>query len=719
MLYKITFQGLIQGVGFRPFLYRYAVRHRLKGYVRNTGNGVDLFVHKKISIPSLRKNLPPMARIDNVKTRKVSVCPPGDFSIKKSRPTTGFSEISPDIFMCSDCLRDLRNPHNRRFQYPFISCTNCGPRFSVVKKTPYDRKNTALQKFNLCPQCFAEYNDVSTRWYHAETIACPNCGPQLGLYINKKKFNCQNPLATAAAKINQGKIIAIKGIGGFHLVCKTDGKIVGRLRKLTGRLRKPYALMCRDLSQARYLTKISQTEKKILLSAARPIVILAKKKKEALRGVSPLDSLGIMLPYTGLHYLLFDYIRGPLVFTSANLPDYPLTTTLAEQFVPIVLDHNREIVNSCDDSVIKVVNNHPLFLRRARGYVPAPVTTVKKNTTLALGAEQNSTFALGLNSQAVISPHLGNCRQSQARQKYRLVLNEHLKKYQFKPRQIIFDKHPDYFTSRLGQKMAAKLNIKQRPIQHHQAHIASVAAEYNLGNYIGIAADGAGYGDDGTIWGGEIFICKDEIYKRVGSLEKQPLSGGDLAAVSPPRMLLGILLKFLERPLVWQIMKAFYKRREFDTLCNQNDQNFNIYQTSSTGRVLDAVATLLKICSQKTYEGEPAITLEAFSTTPYRDIEPKFDSDDDLQRLQTTPLFVYLVKNRKRDHRRLAATAQLYLARGFLEIARRQKQRLPIVWSGGVACNRIITTFLTNHGVLVNKNIPPGDGGIAFGQLNI
>jgi len=720
MPYKVTITGLVQGVGFRPYVYQQAQKIGLHGYVKNTRQGVEFVVNKKPHLKEFFADKPPMARIDSIKVAPYSNPLPRKFVIKKSQAGQGHSEIPPDIFLCPDCLRDLRSQKSRRYRYPFISCTNCGPRYTVIESTPYDRKKTSMGKFKLCPACQTEYKNANTRWYHAETIACPDCGPRVYLLKNNKEIKTGNPIKACAELIKEGEIVAIKGIGGFHLVCSTAPKITDKLRNLTNRPRKPFALMARNLKQARKFVKINDLEKKHLQSPARPIVILQKKNEKLLPSVSDLDSLGIILPYTGLHYLLFDYLKDPVIFTSANFPGKPLTTTKEEQFVKYILDHDREILNPVDDSVVKIINNHTLWLRRARGCVPAPISvnTNFDSGKIALGAEQNSTFAFSFPGKIILSEHLGNLRVRENYQRYKKTINRYKKFYNFRAKNMVFDSNPAYRSTAYGKK----LRLPKQQMQHHLAHVKSVAVEKNLDEYIGIAADGAGLGTDGTIWGGEVFLAQKTKSKtqirRIGSLELQPMIGGDLATIQPPRMLLGILSKFLDKAALQQLAKRHFSATEYKILSKQLTENFNITYTSSTGRILDAASAMLGFCKQRTYEGEPAIKLEANSSRPFADLKPKIFKEKGLYRLHTTNIFEYLWKNKKRDKQRLAATIQKHLADGFWQIASKANQKkLPIVFSGGVAYNRIITTYLTKRGVIVNEKVPPGDGGIALGQL--
>lgn len=727
MNYKVTFTGLVQGVGFRPFLYRQAAKYGWHGYVKNTGQGVELVINKKTPVNKILRGQPLMSRIDSVEIKPLRAKSRfKNFAIRPSVKRSGQSEIPPDIFLCPDCLKELRDPKNRRHGYFFITCTNCGPRYTITAATPYDRAQTSMAKFSLCPQCAREYHDPLNRRYHAETIACPKCGPRLSLWHKQRRVPTNDPIAATAKLLKQGKIVAIKGIGGFHLVCSAKPAVVRKLRRLSGRPHKPFALLVKDMAAAKKLVRLNKLEREILVSPQRPIVVAQKKRRATLRAVSELDSLGLMLPYTGLHYLLFDYINEPLVFTSSNLPGRPLTTKRAEQFVPDVLDHNRPIVNAIDDSVIKVVNNHPLFLRKARGYMPDPMVTASqtKSGRLALGAEQNSTFALDFGRKIILSPYLGQTQIPATLKRYQQTLQKFTKFYHFQPSEMFSDRHPDYATTKYGIKLVKKWRIPLTPVQHHLAHVLSVAAEHDLDEFIGIAADGAGYGMDGKIWGGEVFHVKrfpHLQWQRLASLEEQPLIGGDLAALDTPRLVLGVLAKFMDERQLWPIMKRFYTQNQFRLLLKQLKSGLNVTATTSAGRVLDSAVALLGFCTRRTYEGEPALVLEANSGVPKVHLRPVISparyGDSRKFVLETTPLFRYLLDHWQNDKRQLAAVVQDYLAQGFLALAKKVNLRLPIVFSGGVAYNRIITTYLTDHGVLVNKKIPPGDGGISFGQL--
>ncbi|RMF54548.1 carbamoyltransferase HypF [Candidatus Woesearchaeota archaeon] len=710
--YKFFIRGVVQGVGFRPFIYNACKKAGLKGYVQNTGEGVIVEVDDKEKLIRILKDAPKLARVDSFNVELTSNTY-NDFSIRESKGE-GFAEIPPDLYLCEDCYEELNNPSNRRYKYFFNTCTNCGPRFSITRKIPYDRETTTMNEFKMCRKCREEYTNPENRRYHAQTIACFDCGPRLRLFAHGKEVKKKAELdyiREAAELIKKGEIVAIKGIGGFHLACRISDDAVRNLRSINRRKHKPFAVMCRDTEMAERIAYVSEAEKRILESVQRPILIL--KKKKLLREVSELDTVGIMLPYTALHYLLFDFINEPIIMTSSNISDEPITRSDEEQFVKNVLTNDRVIENSIDDSLAKVIQNRVFLIRRSRGFVPASITikfgekTRSKKQVLALGAEMNSAFCIYKNGRAILSQYLGTTSNQSAFENYKRTVEKFLRFTNTKPDLLICDLHPTYNTSLFGEFLSEKLKVPLVRVQHHKAHSYSAAAEHNLTDFVGIACDGLGFGEDNTIWGGEIFYKN----KRIGHLEPQLQLGGDSAAVYPAKMLFSILSKFLTKEERDKHMKGKFSAKELEIMQKQLDEKFNCPLTTSCGRILDAASSLLGFCDKRTYEGRPAMMLEANSTKPY-DLEPVIKGNV----LMTTPIFEFLTSNIDKDKKRLAATVQQYLAEGLYEIA--SKKGKPIVFSGGCAYNRIMSSFMIRKGVYTNEKVPAGDGGISFGQVS-
>jgi len=708
-MYKFFIKGVVQGVGFRPYIYNSCVKEGLKGYIKNIGDGVEVIVNNKEKFIIILKEIPTLARIDSYEIEVVDEVFYEDFKIIESEGE-GFSEIPADLFLCEECLKELNENENRRNKYYFTTCTNCGPRFSISKKSPYDRVNTSMSEYNMCDLCKNEYENPADRRYHAQTIACIKCGPKLRLYINGNEVIDSEIklIEKAVEKIKNGEVIAIKGVGGFHLCCLTKNESVNNLRGITRRKNKPYAIMCKNYEMALKIANINEKEKDILESPQRPIVVLDKKDKNAYYEVSELNSIGVMLPYTSLHYLIFDFIDEPLVMTSSNFPDEPITNENKEQFVEIILTHDRKIENFVDDSVIKIIEGKKLFLRRSRGFVPQSIEIKSdcKKTILALGAEMSNTFCIYKNGRAIASQYMGNTSNLKSFNNYKQNIKKFLEFTNSKPDVILCDKHPEYNTTISGEELSKELKVPLIKVQHHIAHSYSIAKEINFDDFTSIVCDGLGYGNDGNIWGGEIFL--NDI--RTGHLEEQYQLGGDSASKDSRKMLFSILRKILSLEEIKKYITD-YTENELDILDKQLKDNFNCPLTSSCGRILDATCALLGFGFERTYEGRQAMLLESNSTIPYDDLEPVIEDNI----LMTTPLFEYLIKNYDRDKKRLAATVQLYLAKGLYEIAKRFDK--PIVFGGGCAYNKIMTKFMLDHNVYINNNVPAGCGGISFGQI--
>ncbi|MFA6089393.1 MAG: carbamoyltransferase HypF, partial [Candidatus Woesearchaeota archaeon] len=712
MTYIIKVTGVVQGVGFRPFVCNEANKRKIFGTVKNVGDGVEIVTNDKTEMLDILKRSPKLSRIDSVVVSKIENKKFSKFLILESSGT-GYSEIPSDIFMCEDCLKEFLDENNKRFyHHPFISCTNCGPRFSIAFKSPYDRINTSMSEFEMCSECKKEYSDLKNRRYHAQTICCNNCGPKLKFYNEGKiisdYFDSSKLIVDVVNLLKKGEIVAIKGIGGFHLVCLT--KFANNLRKITGRQNKPYALMVKDFNMAKKYVVLSDVEKDILESSKRPILVLNKKNElknnVILNCVSELDSLGIMLPYSGLHYLLFEYLDEPLVCTSSNYPDQPITFEKDQQFSKYVLAHDRKIINRIDDSVIKVIDDNSLFLRRSRGFVPSPVivknfknfknsnktSNVKLNkktndVILALGAEMHNVISLYVDGKIYQSQYLGTLSNYDSYINFKKTILIFLKMLNVKPDVVLCDLHPTYNSSKFAEEFAKENNISFVKIQHHLSHAYSVSLEHDLSDFVSIVCDGLGFGEDSNIWGGEVFYNN----KRIGHLEEHEQIGGDLANKDPSRMIFSIMKKVLSKKDFEKFMLKYVDTKKFNLLDKQLISKINCPLTSSTGRIFDSVSFMLGFYDSMTYEGRGAMILEAKSTVPF-DVEPVIKDGV----LMTTFLFKFIYDNLNKNNSdknesRLAATAQLYVAKGLFMIAenyiKRIKKKVPVVFSGGCTYN--------------------------------
>ena len=716
-MYKIFVQGIVQGVGFRPYIYRKAKENGLVGSVKNTGNGVEIIINDKDFIEKLT-NLPPLAKITDYTIKEMkSKKTYSDFIILKSTYSEGETELPADIFMCDDCLKELKDKKNRRHNYYFITCTNCGPRFSMIEDYPYDRPLTSMNEFKMCSKCEAEYTNPLDRRYHAQTVACKDCGPKLKLLCGKEDISGSSDVETikkAVDLIRSKESIAIKGVGGFHICSLCDDDSVGRVRNILNRPYKPFAVMVKDIDMVETVACVSAKEKELLCSPQRPIVAIEKKQKDDFKSVSELDSVGIILPYTALHFLMFDFINVPLLMTSCNIPGEPVSIT--EKIGKYFLTHERKIVNRCDDSVLKVIEDKTFFLRRSRGYTPIPVRLPTDCLdTVAVGAELNNVICTVKKNKCYLSQYVGDTSKYETFNFLKDTVYNSIKLTRLKPEIVVCDFHPTYNSTVFAKELAEKYNAKLIQIQHHKAHVASVAAEHTLTDYVGIAVDGLGYGDDGNIWGGEVFDVKNgNEFRRIGHLEEQPQLGGDSATLYPKKMLFGILSKLLDENEL--IKLGLFDEQESRLYLKVLENNFNVPITTSSGRILDAVSALLGFCDRRTYDGRPAMILESVATKPY-DFEPVISNKNGKSVLMTTSLFEFLLNSINKDKGRLAATAQMYLAKGFFEIAKQKAgNEAPIVLSGGVAYNRMISEFMMKNDVIVNKDIPCGDGGICYGQ---
>jgi len=744
---EIKVSGIVQGVGFRPFIYRIAVKNGLVGYVRNRGDAVvEIVVEgKKNNVRQLLKDLknekPPLAQIYDLTTNYTE--DEGNFekfTIVKSSEEAGLSGsvIPPDVSICNECLKELRDPKNERYDYFFITCTNCGPRYTIIRKLPYDRLNTTMQSFQMCDFCSREYKDPSNRRFHAQTVACPKCGPKAYLTTNNgEHMECEDPIREIGRLLEEGYIVAIKGNGGFHVATPTTkSEPIARLRKVKHRTQKPFAIMAPDLETVKSFAEVSPREAELLTSYIKPIVLLKKKEDYYLSElISPdLHNVGVMLPYTGLHAMLFGKVKEPaFVMTSANPPNEPIVTENAEavkklgSVVDFFLFHNRTIAHRCDDSVVRFHGEGSSIIRRSRGYAPEPIRLklLVNRCVLGLGAELNVTSCLLLRNKAFVSQHIGDVENLETLLFLKNSIDHLTKLTNSKVEVIACDLHPKFTTTKLAQNLANTLECPVVSVQHHHAHIASLMGEWNIDEMVGIACDGFGYGSDGTAWGGEILYCNQEGFQRLGHLQEQPMVGRDLATLYPLRMVAGILHDEadVEEWLLLNSDRFPHGEKEVEVIVKQLEKGL-VPKTTSCGRVLDAVSAILGLCYERTYEGEPAMKLEsaALNGKDMLNLTPRLKEN-----VIDTTLLVHEIFNQKDNYSvaDLACSAQSYLARGLAQLAVEEAERLNVSYigfSGGVAYNEHITVtirrIVEGNGLkfLVHNRVPPGDGGISFGQ---
>jgi hydrogenase maturation protein HypF len=757
LLSRIIIEGTIQGIGFRPFVYRIAVKNNISGFIRNNEDGTIEIVAEgtkkdtDIFLYELYNNKPFLAhyhhvQVDNLNNKDSNYhYQDNKFIIfpSSTKRKYSFSMIPPDISICNKCLADIYNENNkRRFQYPFTSCTQCGPRYTILKSTPYDRNRLSISKFPLCDECALEYNSLNDRRFHSETICCNKCGPSYFLLDKKgSNINSTKSLSIISKLISEGSIIAVKGIGGFHLITSAfNYESISKLRLIKNRKNKPFAVMAKDIDTVKSFANLNSNEEKLLKSYIKPIVLLSKEKNYSLSSlVAPnLNSIGVMLPYTGLHNLLFDNNNSIMVVTSANSKNQPIIIDNSEAVkilcnsVDYFLLHNLDIISRSEDSVVKYVYDKIALLRRSRGYVPNPIYLNKKSKTciLALGSELNLTFSIIIDNKCYISNYIGDIVNLENYKYLQKSINHFFHFLDQIPQIIVCDLHPSFNTTRLAYHMKNSENILIQQ-QHHYAHILSLMAEYSIDEIIGIICDGAGYGDDGSIWGGEILTSNRYGYERSGHLMKQPMIGGDKATYYPLRMVAGILYNKVDQfeNFIYEKFRYFHGGSKevkilFDEIIKINSGKFKTVMTTSTGRILDAVSSLLGICYERTYEGEPALKLESAALNGSDVLnQPPLISNNILN---TTFLLQNIYENRNRfSTKDLAYSAHLYIAKGLAEIAIDKALTCGIKkigFSGGVAYNSIITKTLAEivrtAGIkfITHENTSPGDSGISIGQ---
>ena len=743
MILLIKVKGAVQGVGYRPFIAQKATEYGLKGYVKNIGAAVEILAagdEEKLKAFSdlLKKEYPAGAFILDVEITELhDDVNYNDFEIISSTDIDLSSELPvflPDIGICDDCLSEMLDPKDVRYRYPLISCATCGPRISIADALPYDRENTAMKPFSMCPVCKRDYNEGRRR--HAQTVSCFECGPQLVLeyFDSDGEKNFVGKEASVEASIDllrNGKILGLKGVSGYQLVCVPQNETTAKLREIKGRESKPFAIMFSDAKAVKDFCKVGSFEEELLNSSARPIVLLDKIKDFPYEVCRDSDYIGAFLPSAGIHRLLCDAL-GPLIVTSANRSGEPMIIddgefdTVFFDLVDGVLRHERRINMAQDDSVVFVNDKKPLFLRRARGYVPLPLVLLQgakhDKTVLSLGGDLKSTFSFGKKDRVITSQYIGDLEDLGCLTNFKDYIDRYMKLYHIKPDMIVCDLHPGYHSAKYGQKLSEDMNIPIYKVQHHHAHVLSVMAEHSLGSCIGVALDGTGYGTDGKIWGGEFLLCDGAEYTRAGHLSYVKLCGGDKASVNA------------------ELVKSCY---EYSVDCDEDAKidpvvkaallnNINTFETSSTGRLFDAVCALLDIKKQNSYEGECAILLENTARRGADLNKPslsfKIDDTGETIIADQISLFADIRSAYESGEYQKEAIAYAFheaLSEAIAKICHIIRERhgeKNVCLSGGVFANRILLTKAVdalkqdNFEVYINEFVPAGDAGISLGQ---
>ncbi len=750
----IKVYGVVQGVGFRPFIYQLALAHHLNGWVRNSSGYVEIDVEGEPGAldafrNEIRTKAPPASRIEKLEEAIVSPGGCFGFEIRESQPQTGeYQLVSPDLATCPECAAEIFDPSNRRFRYPFTNCTNCGPRFTIIKDIPYDRPLTTMSKFRMCPDCQREYDGPSNRRFHAQTNACPICGPKLQLVKSDgSRVESKDPLAEAARLLREGKMVAVKGLGGFLLACDaTNETSVRLLRERKHRPAKPFAVMVRDAIDAKKYCSVSEEEEALLRSTQSPIVLLKiDVGSELAPGIAPdLKYLGLMLPYTPLHHLLIRECGIPLVMTSGNLSEEPICKENDEALrrlsgiADFFLMHDRDIYVRYDDSVTMIAGGESRLLRRARGYAPYPVRLpFESRQILACGAEMKGSFCLTRDDHAFVSQHIGDMENAETLEHFQDTIEIYKRLFRIEPEIIAHDMHPDYLSTGYAQELAgANPSLKLVPVQHHHAHVASCMAENGVMEpVIGVALDGTGYGTDGNIWGGEFLLANYSGFKRLAHLEYVPLPGGDAATKKPVRIAAAYVYHLLgENGLAASNLASRIDSDELEQLKQQVERRLNAPLTSSCGRLFDAVSALVGLRDSIDYEAQAAIELEMAATGLKLNDNALYQFDIDEQNgvkiIRLRRLFDGILNDikRHRDSAEIAARFHASLAQMIAALCGNLVQETgvkQVALSGGVFQNRLLFELTLDAfrkydlKVLTHRRVPTNDGGIALGQAAI
>jgi len=772
----ITVRGVVQGVGFRPFVYNTARRWGLKGWVQNEADTVRIEVQGdghalEAFCDALRNAHPPQAQIDSLEVGEVACRQQSDeaFEIRASVADSSPRPVIPaDLATCAECLDEIRSSRQRRYRYPFTNCTCCGPRWSIIEQLPYDRPRTSMASFRMCADCQTEYDDPTDRRFHAQPIACPACGPRLELLDSggNEAALGDKALEQAAGAVLSGQIVALRGLGGFQLVVDaTDGHAVARLRSRKGRPHKPFAIMIASLDEVRRRCEVSDQEAQALSSYQAPILLLRRLAgEEALHdvdeGVAPGNPyLGVMLPYTPLHHLLLAAVARPIVCTSGNLSEEPMAITTeeaAERLGPIAdlfLVHDRPIVRPVDDSVARVTSQGLQLLRRARGFAPLPIDLgLAGPTVLAVGGHLKNTVALGLGRQAIVGSHVGDLESVLSVAVHEQAIRDLVHFLKVVPDVVACDLHPDYASTRHAERLAQEWDVPLVRVQHHHAHTAACMAEHQIeGPVLGLAWDGTGYGTDGTVWGGEALECDGTDFRRVAHLRCFPLPGGDRAVREPRRSALGVLFEIFKDEAV-ELAQDWFSTSELETLLIMLKRSLHSPRSSSMGRLFDAVAALCGLPARISFEGQAAMALEFAADAAEQEAYPLPLSDRAAVHRAGTgsffgpfrgekcacplpairapavadwePLVQAVLSDRAAGEpvARISARFHNALANLAVEVAQRWGGS-QVVLSGGCFQNALLAErtrerlLQSGFRVYTHLQVPPGDGGIALGQL--
>jgi hydrogenase maturation protein HypF len=748
---RIKVNGVVQGIGFRPFVYRLARENGVVGWVRNTSGDVEIEVEgvgRDVNsfVAALKSEAPPLARIDDI---DVASCPPqgyAKFEIRESLSAEGeYQLVSPDIATCDDCRREIFDPDDRRYRYPFTNCTNCGPRFTIIADIPYDRANTTMRKFRMCKLCQREYDDPLNRRFHAQPNACPACGPRLSLVdAGGVEVVCDDQIASAAKLLRAGKILAVRGLGGFQLACDAaNAKSVNLLRKRKRRLSKPFAIMFPSVEEIEKHCVVSHKEKTLLQSAEAPIVLLKWKCDEsniASAVAERLNYLGAMLPYTPLHHLLMSDVGLPLVMTSGNLSEEPIAKDNDEALrrlggiADYFLMHDRDICARYDDSVC-IVERAPQVVRRARGYAPYPVKLgFEARQILACGAELKNTFCLTKGRNAFVSQHIGDMENAETLEHYESTVELYKKLFRVEPEAIACDMHPEYLATKYAHRVSESSGLRLVPVQHHHAHIVSCMAENGVDEpVIGVALDGTGYGADGAIWGGEFLVAEAGRFDRIGHLEYVPLLGGEAAIKKPYRMALSYIWSTLgeDFPLDGLPLSKLGSS-ELSLLKQQLKRGLNCPPTSSAGRLFDAVSAIAGVCTEISYEAQAAIELEMAAEEARRSHSSKLYPFEIVEQngsrvVKLAKLIAAIVNDVSAGVP--ASRISLKFHKTVAQVVREMCSSISkdtgikvVALSGGVFQNRLLARLVVESleadgfKVLTHRGVPCNDGCISLGQ---